>query len=135
MPEIMDAVGLTDAYLVTNCLAPLLQADRTRYFHHKGKVKDIWVAADNNARLKALDMALRIKGKYAPPPVEQARKRTVDVIIMDIPRPKRDHPPPTVIELARSAYVLPQPGASATGQPTNVLPSPNVLPNKGNGNR
>ena len=67
MPEIMDAVGLTDAYLVTNCLAPLLQADRTRYFHHKGKVKDIWVEADNNARLKALDMALRIKGKYAPP--------------------------------------------------------------------
>jgi len=146
MQEIIDAVGLTDAHLVTNCLAPLLQATRTRYFSHKGKVKDVRVEWDNDARLKALDIALRIKGKYAPPPVEQSRKHTVDVIIMDIPRPKRDHPPPTVIEIAhrepgqnvfpeKPQNVLPESSQPASQAASNVLPSPTVLPHKGDGNR
>jgi len=111
MSEIMDAVGFTDAHLVTNCLGPLLQANRTKYFHHKGRVKDKRTEAALEIRRDALDIALRIKGKYAPPAVEQAHKHAVQVLILDVPRPKRDIPPPTIIEIAR----------------------PESLPTKGNG--
>jgi hypothetical protein len=58
-------------------------------------------------RRDALDIALRIKEKYAPPAVEQAHKDTVQVIVLDIPRPKRDIPPPTMIEIAKPAAALP----------------------------
>jgi len=99
--EAMDAAGLTDANLVENCLSPLLNATQVKHFQHKGKVRDEREVADNDIRLRALDIALRIKGKYAPIAVEQAHKNTVKFIVLDIPRPKRDVPPPTVIEVAQ----------------------------------
>jgi hypothetical protein len=105
--EIMDQVGLTDAHLVQNCLLPLLHATRTKHFQHKGKVRDVRKVADNDVRLRALEIALRIKGKYAPLAVEQPHKQAVEVIILDVPRPKRDIPPPTVIEIAKPAAALP----------------------------
>jgi len=105
--EIMDQAGLSDAYLVQNCLHPLLHATRTKHFQHKGKVKDSRREPALEIRRDALDIALRIKGKYAPAAVEQAHKDTVEVIVLDIPRPKRDPPPPTVIEIAKPAAALP----------------------------
>jgi len=36
-----------------------------------------------------------------PPAVEQAHKHTVQVLVLDVPRPKRDIPPPTLIEIAK----------------------------------
>jgi hypothetical protein len=97
--EIMDQAGFSDVYLVQNCLGPLLPATRTKHFQCKGKVKDRAEVADNDARLRALDIALRIKGKHAPLAVEQAHKHTVQVIVVDVPPPKRDVPPPTTIEI------------------------------------
>jgi len=123
-------------YLVQNCLRPLLHATRTKHFQYKGKVRDSRKEPAFEIRRDALDIALRIKGKYAPAAVEQARKDTVEVIVLDVPRPKRDIPPPTMIEIARTApsqNVLPQPGSSASQQPTNVLPIQDVLPRNGNG--
>jgi len=127
---------MSDAFLEQNCLLPLLHATQVKLGQYKGKFKDLREVADNDARLRALDIALRIKGKYAPPAVEQAHKHTVKVLVLDCPRPKRDPPPPTVIEIARpvpSQNVLPQPESSASQQPTNVLPPQNVLPRNGNG--
>ena len=120
--EIMDECGLTDRALIENYLLPLLQADRTRYFHHKGRVKDKRTEAALEIRRDALDIALRIKGKYAPPAVEQANKHTVQVLVLDVPRPKRENPPPTMIELAKPVNVLPQAAQAAAGQAPNVLP-------------
>jgi hypothetical protein len=105
--EIMDQAGLSDAYLVQNCLHPLLHATRTKHFQSKGKVKDTRDVADNDVRLRALDIALRIKGKYAPLAEEQPHKHAVKVLILDVPRPKRDIPPPTMIEIAKPAAALP----------------------------
>jgi hypothetical protein len=126
--EIMDQAGISDAYLVQNCLYPLLYATRTKHFQSKGKVKDVREVPDNDARLRALDIALRIKGKYAPLAVEQPHKHAVKVIILDVARPKRDHPPPTMIEIAHrepAQDVLPD-----TRQ--NVLPAASVLPHNAN---
>jgi hypothetical protein len=91
---------MTDGFLAENCLPPLLHATQTKLAQYKGKFKDRTQVEDNDARLRALDIALRVKGKYALPAVEQAHKNTVKVIVLDCPRPKRDIPPPTVIEVA-----------------------------------
>jgi len=94
-----------------------LHATRTKHFQHKGKVKDQREEAALEIRRDALDIALRIKGKYAPPAVEQAHKHTVQVIVVDMPRPKRDHPTPTMIELAKPAAALP--GTNGNGHNGN----------------
>jgi hypothetical protein len=123
--EIMDSAGLTDRHLVEKCIKPLLHAKSVRFFQADGEILESRLFADHDTRIRALDIALRIKGKYTPLAVEQARKDTVEVIILDAPRPKRDIPPPTRIEIARTApsqNVLPQPRSSASQQPTNVLP-------------
>jgi hypothetical protein len=136
MSEIMDQVGITDAYLVQNCLGPLLHATQTKHFQHKGKIKDTAEVADTDARIRALDIALRVKGKYAPIATETPHKNTVKVLILDCPRPKRDIPAPTVIELAQrgvGSNVLPQPDGKRREAPINVLPASNVLPRNGNG--
>ena len=70
-------------------------------------MKDSREEAALEIRRDALDIALRIRGKYAPLAVEQAHKNTVRVIVLDIPRPKRDIPPPTMIEIAKPAAALP----------------------------
>jgi hypothetical protein len=117
MSEILDQAGMTDAFLAQNCLKPLLHATQVKICQHKGKIKDREEIADNDARLRALDIALRIKGKYAPPAVEQAHKHAVQVLILDIPRPKRDIPPPTIIEIAKPAAAVP--GTNGNGHNGN----------------
>src|ERR1051326_6241818 len=59
--ELMDQAGFSDAYLVQNCLGPLLHATQVKLGQYKGKFKDSVEVADNDARLRALDIALRIK--------------------------------------------------------------------------
>jgi hypothetical protein len=135
--EIMDQAGLTDVHLVEKCIKPLLQAKSVRFFQADGQILESRPFADHDTRLRALDVALRIKGKYAPLAVEQAHKHAVKVIILDAPRPKRDHPPPTMIEIAHRELaqdVLPDKLQNVLPGASNVLPSPNVLPHKGDGN-
>jgi hypothetical protein len=117
MSEILDAAGMTDAFLAQNCLKPLLRATTTKFFQYEGEVTDSRKVADNDARLRALDIALRIKGKYAPLAVEQAHKHAVQVLILDVPRPKRDIPPPTMIEIAKRE--LPPNGNGHNGNRSN----------------
>ena len=71
MSEILDQAGMTDGFLAENCLRPLLHATQTKLGQYKGKFRDRVRVEDNDVRLRALDIALRIKGKYAPPPAEQ----------------------------------------------------------------
>jgi hypothetical protein len=78
----------------------MLQATRTKWFHYKGKVKYRREEINWEICRDALDMALRIRADYAPP-VEQAHKHTVQVLVLDASlRPKRDILPPTTIEVA-----------------------------------
>jgi hypothetical protein len=100
MPELMDKHGLTAGALIEKYLVLLLNATRHRCYTHKGKVKTVVEEEALEIRRDALDMALRIRGAYAPPAVEPAHKHTVQVIVLDASlRPKRDIPPPTMIEV------------------------------------
>jgi hypothetical protein len=99
-PDLMDKHGLTTDSLIENELIPLLHATQIKVFQHHGKVKSAVEVADNVTRKDALDMAFRLHGAYAPLQVEQQHKQTVSCIVLDVPRPKRDIPPPTMVRLA-----------------------------------
>jgi hypothetical protein len=85
-PELLDKHGLTDSHLIQKHLKPLLKARRTKHFAHNGQVKSTRHYADHDTRLAALDMAFRLKGSFAPVK-SQNESRSVDVIVVDLPRP------------------------------------------------
>ena len=89
MPELMDDFGLTESALIEKYLVPLLSAKTTRYFQHQGMVKQKREVADNDARLKALDMAFRLKGVYKAADFKPSESEGVKVVILDAPRPDR----------------------------------------------
>jgi hypothetical protein len=90
MPELLDRLGLTDAALIEKHLKPLLRAQKTIFFQHQGKVTDKRVVAAHEIRSRALDMAFRIRGSYAPPKEpEIANKIGVKVVLVGAPRPGR----------------------------------------------
>jgi hypothetical protein len=85
-PELLDKHGLTDSVLIEKHLKPLLKAKRYKHWAHNGRVKDSRTYADNDTRLSALELAFRLKGSFAPVKT-QTENRSVDVIVVDIPRP------------------------------------------------
>ncbi len=89
MPELFDRLGLSDVALIEKHLKPLLRARTTKFFQHEGKVTGKRIVADNDARLRALDMALRLRGTFAVADPRLAEPAGVRVIIMDAPRPPR----------------------------------------------
>jgi hypothetical protein len=66
MPEVLDRHGFTDDSLVKKYLSPLLRANETKFFAHKGIVKETQDVAANDIRLRALDLTFKLKGSYAP---------------------------------------------------------------------
>jgi hypothetical protein len=96
----MDKHGLSADALISKHLFPLLHATQTKICAHHGKVKSAVEVVDNRARLDALDIAARIHGMYAPVKLEETKKQTVSVIVLDVPRPKREVQPQTVVRLA-----------------------------------
>ena len=87
VPQIMDQMGLTDHLLIEKYLVPLLDAEETKFFN-EGK-KRINVPA-LGIRHTALDTAFKLRGSYAPPDPKEAEQFGVKVIVVDIPRPKRE---------------------------------------------
>ena len=87
MPELLDDLGSTESALIEKYLVPLLSSKTTRYFRRVGRVGQKREVADNNARLKALDMALWLRGAYAPTDLKLAEPTGVKVILMDTSRP------------------------------------------------
>jgi hypothetical protein len=83
-----DQHGLTDEALIEKHLKPLLQAKETKFFQHKGRVTDSRQVPAHGIRLNALDMAFRLRGSYAAPLAEDRDKGTVQVIVLDVPRPQ-----------------------------------------------
>ena len=89
MPELMDDLGLTDTALIEKHLVPLLSAKTTKYFQRQGRVEQKREVADNDARLKALDMAFKLKGAYTSADSKPDASQGVRLIVLDIPRPSR----------------------------------------------
>jgi hypothetical protein len=89
MPELLDEIGLTEETLIEKHLVPLLSATTTKFFAHRGKVVECRKVPDNDARLKALDLAFRLKGSYASKGQETTEDRGIRVVVLDSPRPPR----------------------------------------------
>jgi hypothetical protein len=85
--DLLEGLGLGDTALIDKYLKSLLNAQRVMFFHHKGKVTDKRIVADNDARLKALDMTFKSRGAYAPTDPKLEQPVGVQVILVDIPRP------------------------------------------------
>jgi phage terminase small subunit len=88
MPELMDEAGLTERALIEKHLVPLLAAKTTKFFQHQGKVTDKRTVPDNDTRLRALETAFELRGSYSSTSREEAAHAGVNVIIMDMPRPR-----------------------------------------------
>jgi hypothetical protein len=95
-------------------------AKLTKFFQHGGKVTGKRIVADNDTRLRALDMALRLRGSFAAANPKLTEAMGVKVIILDVPRPKRTVPIATSPQLPSLRDRFPI--LSAT---TNVTPSGN----------
>jgi hypothetical protein len=91
MPELMDALGLSEKALIEKHLVPLLSATSTKFFQHEGRVTQKREVADNDARLKALDMAFKLRGscKAADSKLTEPEPVRHTTIVIDVPRPGR----------------------------------------------
>jgi phage terminase small subunit len=84
IPDIMDKQGLSDQKLVKKYLQPALEASTTRYVvvGRKGKERiEEYEDIAWDARLRALDMAFKLKGSYAP--VEQQLQHVHEITLME----------------------------------------------------
>lgn len=89
MPALMDELDLSERALIEKHLVPLLSATSTKFFQHEGKVLQKCEVADNDTRVKALDMAFKLRGSYnaADPKLNEPAKASPPVFIIDVPRP------------------------------------------------
>ena len=70
-PELLDRHGLTDDALIEKHLKPMLNATRTEFVKHKGKITDEREVIAWGPRIASLELAFRIRGMYKS---EQERK-------------------------------------------------------------
>ena len=66
VPNLMDQFGLSEQVLIDKHLRRHLNAKRAQYFQKDGKVKDSRKTEALEIQSKALDMAFRLHGSYAP---------------------------------------------------------------------
>jgi len=64
IPELMDSIGLTDEFLLKECLKPGLSAMETKFFADKGVVLSEKEVIAWGPRRDFLDMACKLKGLY-----------------------------------------------------------------------
>jgi hypothetical protein len=89
MPDLLDRLELSDVALIEKHLKPLLSAQTAKFFQHEGKVTDKRMVPDNEARLRALDIALKLRGSYNAADTKLTEPERVSVIVIDVPRPGR----------------------------------------------
>jgi hypothetical protein len=111
MPELLDRLGLSEVVLIEKHLKPMLSAQTTKFFQHRGKVAGKRLVTDNEARLNALDLAFKLRGSYAQADHRPAEAAVVKVIIMDAPRP-----PPASRCRGESPIALPCPSLNPNGR-------------------
>jgi hypothetical protein len=90
MSEILDSQGLTDELLIEKHLKPLLRATETKFFQAEGRVTDTRRVPSLRTRVKALDMAFRLKGSFPAQSENKPEENYVRVIVLNSPRPPLD---------------------------------------------
>jgi phage terminase small subunit len=79
MPELMDRQGLTASALINKYLLPALEAEETEFAKFEGKISDKCNVIAWGPRLTALDMALKLRGSYAPVKTEEKNPTPVSI--------------------------------------------------------
>jgi hypothetical protein len=90
-PEVMAAMGLTLGSVIENHLVPLMHAREMKFAQYKGKFTDYVEVEALGIRLGATVKALELLNAFPSRDQALAAQVGVDVIVMDMPRPK--HPP------------------------------------------
>ena len=93
-PTLMNRLGLTNEVLIEKYLIPLLSANMTICIREKRKTRRVRIL-DYGTRQRALDMAFKLSGAYAP--TNPRRAENLDII--DMPSRREgihviDTPPP-----------------------------------------
>jgi hypothetical protein len=70
MPEIMEKLGLTAEVLVETYLKPELNATEIKVFHHQGNIFESRELIAHDPRIRALDIAFKLRGDYAPKQID-----------------------------------------------------------------
>lgn len=102
-PEIMDQLGLSVPVLIEKHLTPLLHAEETKVYviqsHEIREGKRVRVTKalrvkvpDNTTRRMGTRLALELQGAFPPADPKLAAQIGVKVVVVDIPRPKREVP-------------------------------------------
>ena len=94
VPALMDSLGLTKKVLIEKYLIPLLSANTTICIRENGKTRRVSIL-DYGTRQRALDMAFKLSGAYAPTNPRLAEN--LDIIDMPLRREGIhviDTPPP-----------------------------------------
>lgn len=76
VPDVMEKQGLSDKKLIRKYLKPALDALETKFFQKEGNVTETRDVVAWDVRLRALDMAFKLRGSYAATEVEN----TVNII-------------------------------------------------------
>ena len=85
-PEAMGQAGLNMLAVIQNHLVPLLHAKEVKLAQHKGKYTDYIEVESLSIRLGATNMAFKLLGAFKG--AEESQEKTVDCIVVDMPRPE-----------------------------------------------
>ena len=83
VPALMDSLGLTKTVLIEKYLIPLLSASVTICIREKGKTRRVSIL-DGATRQRALDMAFKLSGAYAPTILKLAEAIGDDIDVIDM---------------------------------------------------
>jgi len=101
--DVLDAHGLTADHLIENYLAPALNAQKPVFFTGQGEPISFVLTNDWAARVRALDIAFKLRGDYATQEDILKDATSVRVIRIDVPRPQ----PPEVKNLSQGSGAKP----------------------------
>ena len=80
---LMNDLGLTNKVLIEKYLIPLLSANTTIHVREKGKTRRVSIL-DGATRQRALDMAFKLSGAYAPTILKLAEAIGDDIDVIDM---------------------------------------------------
>ena len=87
-PEVMARIGLTLDRVIEKHLVPLLHATEMKFAQHEGKFTDYVEVEALGIRSGATRIALELLNAFPPRDPALAAQVGVEVIVMDMPRPR-----------------------------------------------
>lgn len=92
-PEIMDEEGLTVRTIIKRHLIPLLNATQAKFAQNEGEFTDYVEVEALETRTQATRMAFELQNAFPHEQSDIERRGGIDVLVIDIPRPKWDREP------------------------------------------